>query len=588
MPKFKIWVGIAILVINVIIPTTHRSAQAQDNRLSIIASTTLIADVVSNVAGDAADVTSLMGYGVDPHSYEPSAQDIVTLDEADLVFINGANFEEGLLPVLEEAVTENLVTISNCVPILPIGVNTHSEAEHTEESHEHSDAEHESDNPLHDQCEYHFEALAALSVEIEHSESEDAHAEIVDSSLWSGAWISGWAFGTEAMQTAFDAILAATPELTTDDIIGYYEQGNSTSFDEVAIEGENVTFTTDGNSVTCAYAFAGEAEMPDFPGSFWSLFESADTACADYRYLLLSPPHAAEEGSSLHFHMRYGSTSFEEIVNDPSAWYPSLYPDDTTVDALTNIWITSAQAIGLYIAGVVGKEVTMTDEEIAATEGESTDEHNHAEEHAEALGLLYEADCELGHEEAAEGEEHEHEHGNCDPHLWTEVHNVMLWTLMARDVLSDADPANAEIYAANTDAYLMELIALDAEITALLESVTAENRVLVTNHETLGYLAHRYGYEVVGTIIPGGGTTNEPSAQDVASLIETIQDFGVPAIFTENTVSADLAQQIADETGASVYQLYSDSLTDTDGPAHTYIDYMRVNANTIATALTPQ
>ncbi len=356
-----------IVLLNLGLPTI--STRAQENRLSIIGSTTMIADVVGRVAGDAADVTSLMGYGVDPHAYEPSAQDIVTLDEADLVFINGANFEEGLISVLEEAATTNLVTISDCVAILPF------EAPPTETIHEDTTEP----STIAELCHSHFTALEALSIKV--------------------------------------------------------EQGH-------------------------------------------------------------------DEGT-------------------------------------------------------------------------------------QSLGLLYEIGCNPDHEQV-DGEDHEHEAGGCDPHLWTDIHNVMLWTLMARDVLSEADPANAAIYAANADTYLAELVALDAEVAGLLASVPEENRVLITNHETLGYLAARYGYEVVGSVIPGGGTSNEPSAEDVAALIEAVLDYGVPAIFSENTVSTSLAQRIADETGASVYQLYSDSLTNADGPAHTYIDYMRVNATTIMTALSQE
>ena len=108
--------------------------------------------------------------------------------------------------------------------------------------------------------------------------------------------------------------------------------------------------------------------------------------------------------------------------------------------------------------------------------------------------------------------------------------------------------------------------------------------MLLTNHETLGYFAAAYGFEIIGTVLQGGGTANEPGAAEIRDLIDTIREHHALAIFAENTVNPDLAEQIAAETGASMPVLYSDSLSDGD-PAGTYIDYMRVNVETIVQAL---
>lgn len=215
----------------------------------------------------------------------------------------------------------------------------------------------------------------------EEAQHDHGHDEAVtDLTPWSGAWVSGWAFGTDAMQPAFDAVMAATPELTMDDILAYYERGNRTDFAEMHVEGENVTFMMDGDPLTCNYAFAGSEAVPQAPGEVWSLFETSEEPCAAYRFLLLNPPHAAEEESSLHFHMRYGDASFDELVEDDGPWFPSLYPADTQADAVTATWSASARAIGLYIAGVLGVEVETTDEEIdeeTAALQDSPPEHNH-------------------------------------------------------------------------------------------------------------------------------------------------------------------------------------------------------------------
>lgn len=203
-------------------------------------------------------------------------------------------------------------------------------------------------------------------------------------------------------------------------------------------------------------------------------------------------------------------------------------------------------------------------------------EVHHAELHPDEA--IHAVEC--GHQD-----EEAHEHEGCDPHVWTNPQNVMLWTLFIRDTLSTLDPANAETYAANATAYLKQLRSLDEEIESVLSAIPAEKRVLVTNHETLGYFAAAYGFEIGGVVIAGGSSLAEPSAGDIAALIDTINEQGITAIFAENTVNTNLAEQVSDETGAEFYTLYSDSLSAAGEPASTYLDYMRANVQTIASAL---
>jgi zinc/manganese transport system substrate-binding protein/manganese/iron transport system substrate-binding protein len=172
-----------------------------------------------------------------------------------------------------------------------------------------------------------------------------------------------------------------------------------------------------------------------------------------------------------------------------------------------------------------------------------------------------------------------------DPHVWTDPVNVALWALMIRDVLSAEDPANAAIYAANAEAYVQQLAGLHADLSAQFAALPAERRYLLTNHETFNYLAARYGLTLVGVVLPGGGTANEPSAKEMLALIETVRQYNLPALFTETTVSDSLAQQIAAETGARLVQLYTGSLSEAGGPTDTYLNYMRYNATQIVEAL---
>lgn len=227
----------------------------------------------------------------------------------------------------------------------------------------------------------------------------------------------------------------------------------------------------------------------------------------------------------------------------------------------------------------------------ASVEGDAHDDvHEGEEAHLGALGADLECEAHDQKEEAGEGEAHaedEHAHGACDAHVWTDPANVIVWANNIADAFSAADPANAAAYRANADAYIAQLEALQAEIANLVASVPEEARVIVTNHEFLGYFAYVHDFQVVGTVLPGATTDAEPNPQELAALIDIIRDEGVRAVFAEVSANPQLAEVVAREAGiAVVTTLYSESLSPAEGPAATYLDYMRYNAETIVSALT--
>ena len=205
---------------------------------------------------------------------------------------------------------------------------------------------------------------------------------------------------------------------------------------------------------------------------------------------------------------------------------------------------------------------------------------------------VIEASAGLASRTAREGEEveqagaEEHHHDQGDPHFWLDPTLVVTYVANIRDGLSEADPANAATYAANAAAYSRSLRELDGWITQQIGAIPAERRLLVTNHESFGYFADRYGFTVVGTVVPSVGTGASPSAQQLARLIDTIKGTGIRAIFLETGSNPDLAEQVAAETGITVVtQLYTHSLTEAGGPAPTYLDMMRANTEAIVAAL---
>ncbi len=367
----------------VLIAGTNAASQvtAQEDPIRVIASFSILADIAANVAGDTAEVETLIPLGSNPHAYQPSAKDVATLTKADAVLVVGVNFEEGLLPVVEESAGEKMVVVSQCIPIRPVVSSM---------THDHDDADdHQGDHA--DEADDHGE------------DDHDHHSEI-----------------------------------------------------------------------------------------------SAD--CAAYYEVV------------------------ESVFN---------MDDHTLLDG--------------------------------------------------TLGPLNTLEC-SGHEHEDEGE-HTHEAGSCDPHVWMDPVNAGLWTLAIRDTLIDLDPANERVYTANANAYLVELAAAQTEAHTLIDQVPEDRRYIVTNHLAFNYFTERFGLTLVGVVIPGGSTTSEPSVQDVVELIEVIQEYHVPAIFTETTVSEDLAEQIADETGAGIARLYTGSLSQPGGEADTYINYLLFNATQMSNAL---
>src|SRR3990172_9416773 len=189
--------------------------------------------------------------------------------------------------------------------------------------------------------------------------------------------------------------------------------------------------------------------------------------------------------------------------------------------------------------------------------------------------------------EEQEGEGGAHEEHAADPHTWLDPNNVATWTETIEAALSALDPKRAEVFASNGQAYRAELATLDGEIRHLASRIPPENRKMVTDHDELGYFAEAYGFTVVGTVIPGASSLAEPSARQLADLLDLVKAQQVPAMFVSSVVNPALVETFAADAGIRVATLYAHSLTAPDGPAPTYLELMRYNAETIAAALTP-
>jgi zinc/manganese transport system substrate-binding protein len=173
-----------------------------------------------------------------------------------------------------------------------------------------------------------------------------------------------------------------------------------------------------------------------------------------------------------------------------------------------------------------------------------------------------------------------------DPHMWMDPLNVINYVQQIRDGLTQADPAGKDIYTRNADAYIMKLEALDQWVKNQVRQIPVQKRLLITNHDALGYFAKAYNFKIIGAIIPSVTTDSSPSAQQLAGLIDTIKSSGARAIFLDIGENQKLAQQIASETRVVVItNLYVESTSGPNGPAPTYIDMIKHDVTAILDAL---
>lgn len=173
-----------------------------------------------------------------------------------------------------------------------------------------------------------------------------------------------------------------------------------------------------------------------------------------------------------------------------------------------------------------------------------------------------------------------------DPHAWWDPNLAAGYVRNVQEALTRLDPAGKATYANNAAAYIKQLQGLDAYAKKQFGRLPAARRQMVTNHDSLHYLATRYGLKIVGTVIPGISTEREPSARELAALVQAVRKSGARVIFTENTVNPRLAQTLARETGARIAPpLYTDALGPAGSAGDTYLKAFRANVDTMVQAL---
>jgi zinc/manganese transport system substrate-binding protein/manganese/iron transport system substrate-binding protein len=176
-----------------------------------------------------------------------------------------------------------------------------------------------------------------------------------------------------------------------------------------------------------------------------------------------------------------------------------------------------------------------------------------------------------------------------DPHIWHDPQNVKIMAASMEKAFAAKDPANASAYQANLTGYDAKLDALDADIAKKIESIPADRRKLVTNHDAIGYYINRYKLTFVGSIIPSFDTSAELSAKQISDLVAKIRSTGVTAVFSESSLPPKTAEAIGREAGIKVVagadSLYGDTLGPAGTAGATYLQMEEHNTDVIVNAL---
>jgi len=266
-----------------------------------------------------------------------------------------------------------------------------------------------------------------------------------------------------------------------------------------------------------------------------------------------------------------GADATVEIVMPIGADPHSFSPSSRQVAAMTDADLVVANGLGL--------EENFADvlESVTIDGGHVVDLGSMLDPIPYAAG-----DDDHGEEDQEDVEDH-----TLDPHIWMDPLRMADAAGFVAEALAEI---NDEIdWASRAATYAADLTDLHTEIEEMLFGVDDSERFLVTNHDALGYFAARYGFEVVGTVIPGGSTLGDPSSEDLAYLVATMRELGVSVVFAETIRPSALADAVAAELGGEVQvvELFTGSLGEAGSGAETLIEMLRLDATRIAEALAP-
>ena len=173
-----------------------------------------------------------------------------------------------------------------------------------------------------------------------------------------------------------------------------------------------------------------------------------------------------------------------------------------------------------------------------------------------------------------------------DPHVWHDPHLTEQMVRAISAALGETDPPRSANYQQRSDEYIRELQSLDSEIRQQVAAIPTDRRQLVTTHDTFGYFAERYGFQVSSVMGTISSEAADPSAAQIAEIVNHLRSSRINAVFAENILNPQVTEQVAAEAGVNIVRtLFTDALGDAGSEGDTYLRMMRSNVKNIVEAL---
>ncbi len=482
-------------------------AVAASGKLQVVTTIFPIYDWTREIAGDKAKLTMLLDSGVDLHSYQPTAADIMKIATCDVFIYVGGESDEWVEGALAESVNPNMKVL-NLVELMGSDIKMEEIVEGMEHNHEHEDG-HEHDEEV---------------------TVDDIQARGL--SDFAGEWNS---LHPLLMAGELDAFLEHKAEddenATKESMFDKYAANWACDAVSVTVEGSTVSFTdANGKTVSAEYSYAGFTPVYNADGEISAVRYQYETDSADAPKYVQFNDHGHESGKAEHFHLYFGSESFEALMGSASNSYfaPAELSTDEILEMLTG-------------------------------------GHDHGHEH-----------------------DHEHEEDEADEHVWLSLRNAQKLTAAITAALCEADPANADEFKANAAAYIEKLSALDEKYTAAANAASVKT-VLFGDRFPFRYMADDYGLSYYAAF-SGCSAESEASFETIAFLVGKVDELGLPAVLTIEGNNHRIAETIVISTKDKNQKILTmDSMQSTTGKAAasgvTYLSVMEANLAVLTEAL---
>ena len=501
-----------------------------DGELKIVTTIFPEYDWVKTILGDKAEnaeLTLLLDNGVDLHSYQPTAEDIVKIKECDMFVYVGGESDEWVEDVLEASENKNMVVI-NLLDVLGDSVKEEEIVEGMEHEHEHEHSK-------------------------EVSTFEDSEVQDRELSDWEGDWQSAYPLVLDGSLDKAWEHKAEEGDMTAAEYKDYYTKGYKTDYTAISIHDNKISFTDNkGNVTESAYKYNGFYIQNWSTGTKAAMyrFEAEDKEAGAPIYIEFND-HIIEPSDAEHFHIRMSNESYDAIV-DPEGNWPTFFDASFSPEGVCD--------------EVIGHGKHEDDED------EDDEEHEDAD-----------------HEDA-DHEEHEHEEGEeeKDEHVWLSLKNASVLCEEIATQLGTIDEANKDFYKSNYEAYKKELDDLDAEYQAAVEAGDKDT-ILFGDRFPFRYMVDDYGLKYYAAFA-GCSAESEASFDTVIFLAGKVDELGLPAIMTIEGDDHKIAETVQENTKSKDQKILTlDSLQSTTSKdienGTTYLSVMKSNLDVLKEAL---